>query len=95
MATEGTMTRGIIRASLIVVVRAHWKQLNPGRVIANPFAPGFAAGVRPRGRRDSTSGFGRRQRRLFAATQTCWFEIDSDLPIDTVVAIALSLEEPS
>ena len=34
-------------------------------------------------------------RRLFAATQAGWFEIDSDLPIDTVVAIALSLEEPS
>jgi hypothetical protein len=34
-------------------------------------------------------------RRLFAETRAGWSEIDSDLPIDTVVAIALSLEEPS
>lgn len=34
-------------------------------------------------------------RRLFAETHAGWCELDSDLPLDTVVAIALSLEEPS
>jgi hypothetical protein len=33
-------------------------------------------------------------RRLFAETHAGWCEIDSALPFDTVVAIALSLEEP-
>jgi hypothetical protein len=34
-------------------------------------------------------------RRLFTETHAGWCEIVSDLPIDTVVAIARSLEKPS
>jgi hypothetical protein len=37
----------------------------------------------------------RHLRTLFAETDVGWYEIDSDLPLDTVMAIARSLKERS